>query len=173
MIRKALQGLIGGLIGDLLRLIDICGSLRSRIYTGIWGPGSLEDSSGIYFGSSTSVALYDPRSARMDSSGDSLGLFLGFPALILRNCGFGVLHDDSDASAIPRIAEQADLDYMWILAFSRGPATYTPTYRLNPVNYRTSNLGYIRIYTVEAKKLETGLRPNSAGIPNIYITLKD
>ena len=48
----------------------------------------------------------------MDSSGDSLGLFLGFPALILRNCGFGVLHDDSDASAIPRIAEQADLDYM-------------------------------------------------------------
>ena len=100
-----------------------------------------------------------------------MGLFLGFPALILRNCGFGVLHDDSDASAIPRIAEQADLDYMWILAFSRGPATYTPTYRLNPVNYRTSNLGYIRIYTVEAKKLETGLRPNSAGIPYICITL--
>ena len=59
----------------------------------------------------------------------------------------------------------------WILAFSRGPATYTPTCRLNPVNYRTSNLGYIRIYTVEAKKLETGLRPNSAGIPYICIAL--
>ena len=170
MIRKALQGLIGGLIGDLLRLIDICGSLRSRIYTGIWGPGSLKDSSGIYFGSSTSVALYDPWSARMDW-GTQWVCFWAFQhwsceTAVLVFCTTIAMHRRFRGLRSKRIWIT-----WWILAFSRGPATYTPTCRLNPVNYRTSNLGYIRIYTVEAKKLETGLRPNSAGIPYICITL--